>query len=56
MQAGVVALGPGATTAGLVAAARRGELAPGTVLVRTGGLPGVFGHPEVLAYADTLPA
>lgn len=35
--------------AALVAAARRGDLAPGPVVfVHTGGLPGLFGHPELV--------
>ncbi|MEJ5944099.1 pyridoxal-phosphate dependent enzyme [Pseudokineococcus basanitobsidens] len=35
--------------AGLASAVRRGEVRPGgrTVLVHTGGLPGLFGHPSV---------
>ncbi|MGC5561351.1 pyridoxal-phosphate dependent enzyme [Streptomyces sp. FR-108] len=46
----------GRAMAGLVAAARRGEIVPGdrTVFVHTGGLPGLFGHTEALAFADTL--
>ncbi|MEV4656771.1 pyridoxal-phosphate dependent enzyme [Micromonospora sp. NPDC049301] len=46
----------GRAMAGLIAAARRGEIAPGdtTVFLHTGGLPGVFGHPEVPAFAGRV--
>lgn len=39
----------GRAVAGLIAAASQGSIRPGerTVLVHTGGLPGLFGHPEV---------
>ncbi|RLP92609.1 pyridoxal-phosphate dependent enzyme [Micromonospora sp. BL4] len=47
----------GRAMAGLIAAIRRGEIAPGhtTVFIHTGGLPGVFGHPDIPAYAESLP-
>jgi L-cysteate sulfo-lyase len=43
----------GRAMAGLVAAAEDGTVRPGTrtVLLHTGGLPGLFGHPEALARA-----
>ncbi|PSM45198.1 D-cysteine desulfhydrase [Streptomyces dioscori] len=46
----------GRAMAGLVAAARRGEIVPGdrTVFLHTGGLPGLFGHTEALAFAEDL--
>ena len=39
----------GRTVAGLMAATSNGSIRPGetTVLMHTGGLPGLFGHPEV---------
>ena len=39
----------GRAVAGLVAAAAAGSIGPGetTVLLHTGGLPGLFGHPEL---------
>jgi D-cysteine desulfhydrase len=42
--------------AGLIAAARRGDIKPGekTVFIHTGGLPGTFGHAEALAYAESI--
>ncbi|MFS4097992.1 pyridoxal-phosphate dependent enzyme, partial [Streptomyces sp. AF1A] len=44
----------GRALAGLRAAARDGDVRPGekTVFVHTGGLPGLFGHPEAVAYAE----
>ncbi|MGN9815454.1 pyridoxal-phosphate dependent enzyme [Streptomyces sp. SD11] len=46
----------GRAMAGLVAAARRGEIVPGerTVFLHTGGLPGLFGHAEALAFAEDM--
>lgn len=46
----------GRAMAGLIAAARRGELAAGgpAVFVHTGGLPGLFGHPGMPAFAARL--
>ncbi|MCO1594445.1 pyridoxal-phosphate dependent enzyme [Micromonospora sp. RHAY321] len=46
----------GRAMAGLIAATRRGEIAPGdrTVFVHTGGLPGMFGHPDVPAFAERV--
>ncbi|MEU1166406.1 pyridoxal-phosphate dependent enzyme [Streptomyces sp. NPDC005921] len=43
----------GRAMAGLVAAVREGDIRPGerTVFVHTGGLPGLFGHPEALVRA-----
>jgi D-cysteine desulfhydrase len=43
----------GRAMAGLAAAVREGEIAPGqrTVFLHTGGLPGLFGHPTALASA-----
>lgn len=40
--------------AGLIAAVRGGDIRPGerTVFVHTGGLPGLFGHAEGVAYAE----
>jgi D-cysteine desulfhydrase len=42
--------------AGLLAAVRDGEIAPGdrTLFVHTGGLPGLFGHPVAAELAATL--
>ncbi|WP_405988989.1 D-cysteine desulfhydrase family protein [Streptomyces sp. NBC_00986] len=44
----------GRAMAGLIAAVRDGDIRPGerTVFVHTGGLPGLFGHGEALAYAE----
>lgn len=44
----------GRAMAGLVAAVRDGDITPGerTVLLHTGGLPGLFGHPAALRYAE----
>ncbi|MET8245072.1 D-cysteine desulfhydrase family protein [Streptomyces sp. NPDC005202] len=44
----------GRALAGLVAAVADGDIGPGdkTVLVHTGGLPGLFGHAEAVAYAE----
>jgi L-cysteate sulfo-lyase len=46
----------GRAMAGLIAAVREGDIRPGerTVLLHTGGLPGLFGHPAALAYASSL--
>jgi D-cysteine desulfhydrase len=46
----------GRALAGLIAAMRDGDVHPGeqTVLLHTGGLPGLFGHPEALAQAGSL--
>jgi L-cysteate sulfo-lyase len=46
----------GRALAGLIAAVREGDVRPGerTVLLHTGGLPGLFGHPSALAYASSL--
>lgn len=46
----------GRALAGLIAAVREGDVRPGerTVLLHTGGLPGLFGHPEALAQASSL--
>ncbi len=43
----------GRAMAGLAAAVREGSVVPGgrTVFLHTGGLPGLFGHPETLARA-----
>ena len=43
----------GRAMAGLIAAARAGAITPGTktVFVHTGGLPGLFGHPDAIAHA-----
>lgn len=54
-QAGII-LDPiytGRAFAGLIAAVREGQVQPGqrTVFLHSGGLPGFFGHPEVLALA-----
>ncbi|MGW7402584.1 D-cysteine desulfhydrase family protein [Streptomyces sp. NPDC054833] len=40
--------------AGLTAAVRDGDIRPGkrTVFVHTGGLPGLFGHAQAIAYAE----
>ncbi|MEW1830771.1 D-cysteine desulfhydrase family protein [Streptomyces sp. NPDC088196] len=44
----------GRAMAGLIAAVRDGGIGPGerTVFVHTGGLPGLFGHAEAIAYAE----
>lgn len=44
----------GRALAGLRAAVRDGEVRPGerTVLVHTGGLPGLFGHADAVAFAE----
>ncbi|OLZ74420.1 D-cysteine desulfhydrase [Streptomyces sp. IMTB 2501] len=44
----------GRALAGLQAAVRDGEVRPGekTVFVHTGGLPGLFGHPDTVAFAE----
>ncbi|MFJ9817659.1 pyridoxal-phosphate dependent enzyme [Streptomyces sp. NPDC101151] len=44
----------GRALAGLAAAVRDGEVRPGekTVFVHTGGLPGLFGHADAVAYAE----
>ncbi|MDV7217822.1 D-cysteine desulfhydrase family protein [Streptomyces prunicolor] len=44
----------GRAMAGLIAAVRDGDIRPGerTVFVHTGGLPGLFGHAEGVAYAE----
>ncbi|WP_405866305.1 D-cysteine desulfhydrase family protein [Streptomyces sp. NBC_01515] len=44
----------GRAMAGLIAAVRDGDIRPGerTVFVHTGGLPGLFGHAEAVAYAE----
>lgn len=44
----------GRAMAGLIAAVRDGDIRPGerTVFVHTGGLPGLFGHGEAVAYAE----
>jgi L-cysteate sulfo-lyase len=46
----------GRAMAGLIAAVREGDVRPGesTVFLHTGGLPGLFGHPEALAQARSL--
>jgi len=46
----------GRALAGLIAAVRDGDVRPGerTVLLHTGGLPGLFGHPAALAEASSL--
>jgi L-cysteate sulfo-lyase len=46
----------GRAMAGLIAAVREGDIRPGerTVLLHTGGLPGLFGHPAALAQASSL--
>ncbi len=46
----------GRAMAGLIAAVREGDVRPGerTVLLHTGGLPGLFGHPGALAQASSL--
>ena len=43
----------GRAMAGLIAAARAGLIAAGrkTVFIHTGGLPGLFGHPDAVAHA-----
>ncbi|MEH0986040.1 D-cysteine desulfhydrase family protein [Micromonospora sp. CPCC 205556] len=47
----------GRAMAGLIAAARRGEIRPGrrTVLLHTGGVPGLYGHAAALTWADSIP-
>jgi D-cysteine desulfhydrase len=44
----------GRALAGLRAAVRDGDIRPGekTVFVHTGGLPGLFGHPDAIAFAE----
>ncbi|MEU6776837.1 D-cysteine desulfhydrase family protein [Streptomyces sp. NPDC046759] len=44
----------GRALAGLRAAVRDGDVRPGekTVFVHTGGLPGLFGHPDAVAFAE----
>ncbi|MFJ9242024.1 D-cysteine desulfhydrase family protein [Streptomyces sp. NPDC101776] len=44
----------GRAMAGLIASVRDGDIRPGerTVFVHTGGLPGLFGHAEAVAYAE----
>ncbi|MFD9002294.1 pyridoxal-phosphate dependent enzyme [Streptomyces sp. NPDC059582] len=44
----------GRAIAGLMAAVRDGDIRPGrtTVFVHTGGLPGLFGHPDAVAYGE----
>ncbi|MGW2700152.1 pyridoxal-phosphate dependent enzyme [Streptomyces sp. NPDC001340] len=44
----------GRALAGLAAAVRDGDVRPGekTVFVHTGGLPGLFGHADAVAYAE----
>ncbi|MFG2122844.1 pyridoxal-phosphate dependent enzyme [Streptomyces sp. NPDC048710] len=44
----------GRALAGLAAAVREGDVRPGekTVFVHTGGLPGLFGHADAVAYAE----
>ncbi|KOT84722.1 cysteine desulfhydrase [Streptomyces rimosus subsp. pseudoverticillatus] len=44
----------GRALAGLIAAVRDGDVKPGekTVFIHTGGLPGLFGHAQALAYAE----
>jgi D-cysteine desulfhydrase len=46
----------GRALAGLVAAVRDGEIRPGkrTVLLHTGGLPGLFGSPEAVRFIGSL--
>jgi D-cysteine desulfhydrase len=46
----------GRAMAGLIAAVREGDVRPGerTVLLHTGGLPGLFGHSAALAHARSL--
>jgi D-cysteine desulfhydrase len=46
----------GRAMAGLIAAVREGDVRPGerTVLLHSGGLPGLFGHPAALAQASSL--
>ncbi|WP_225825742.1 pyridoxal-phosphate dependent enzyme [Streptomyces naphthomycinicus] len=48
----------GRALAGLAAAVRDGGVRPGerTVFVHTGGLPGLFGHAEAVAYAEEAAA
>ncbi|MER7929192.1 D-cysteine desulfhydrase family protein [Streptomyces sp. NPDC096057] len=44
----------GRAMAGLIAAVRDGDIRPGerTVFIHTGGLPGLFGHADAVAYAE----
>jgi 1-aminocyclopropane-1-carboxylate deaminase/D-cysteine desulfhydrase-like pyridoxal-dependent ACC family enzyme len=44
----------GRALAGLIAAVRDGDIAPGqrTIFLHSGGLPGLFGHPAALAQAE----
>lgn len=44
----------GRAMAGLAAAVRERDIRPGerTVLLHTGGLPGLFGHPAALRFAE----
>jgi L-cysteate sulfo-lyase len=46
----------GRALAGLVAAVREGEVRPGqrTVLLHTGGLPGLFGSPDAVRFVGSL--
>jgi L-cysteate sulfo-lyase len=46
----------GRALAGLIAAVREGEMRPGqrTVLLHTGGLPGLFGSPEAVRFVGSL--
>ena len=46
----------GRALAGLIAAVREGDVRPGerTVLLHTGGLPGLFGHPGAMTQASSL--
>jgi L-cysteate sulfo-lyase len=46
----------GRALAGLMAAVRAGEVRPGqrTVLLHTGGLPGLFGSPEAVRFIGSL--
>jgi D-cysteine desulfhydrase len=46
----------GRALAGLTAAVREGEIRPGrrTVLLHTGGLPGLFGSPEAVRFIGSL--
>ena len=46
----------GRALAGLVAAVDDGDITPGsrTVFMHTGGLPGLFGHPVTVSYAQGL--
>ncbi|MET8307223.1 pyridoxal-phosphate dependent enzyme [Micromonospora sp. NPDC005173] len=46
----------GRAMAALIAATRRGEIEPGntTVFIHTGGVPGLFGHADVPAFAESV--